>query len=88
MSKMLIVTGTKSFWICPNYKCEMIYLGPPVKCAKCGYNNKNRLENMIFDNLIPEKRDSKTNQELKSDLGFARWLFTKNIKQQERIILI
>ena len=68
-------TNNKAFWICPNPKCEMIYLNPPIKCSNCGHVNKSRLENVILDNLIVEKRDSKTGRKLKSDLGFSVGLF-------------
>lgn len=74
-------TNKKSFWICPNSKCEMIHLDPPVKCANCGHDNKNGFENVIFDNLLAEKRSSRTKGELNS-LGFAQGYFTKIIKQQ------
>ena len=68
-------TSNKAFWICPNPNCEMIYLNSPVKCSNCGYVNKNRLENLILDNLIVEKTDSRTNKKLKNDKGIALGLF-------------
>ena len=76
MSKIVRVeTKNKSFWICPNSTCEMIYLDPPDKCSMCGYHNKNKLENVIFDNLLAEKRGSRTNLQIKNKLGIARGLF-------------
>jgi hypothetical protein len=45
-------TGNNLFWICPNPKCEMIYLCPPVKC-KCGYEDSNNLKNLL-DYLLPK----------------------------------